>query len=115
MSNRCLQTKHYEIKNEGQEPLYSETRKDIYNLALNKFGMKKQIVKCIEELSEMQKELCKYFLRQGSIEKIIEEVADVEIMLEQMKLGLDITPEDLDEAKDEKLSRLSRWMREEEE
>ena len=75
--------------------------------------MKNQIIKCIEELSELQKELCKYFLGQRKIGNVIEEVADVEIMLEQMKLGLDITPEDLDEVKDAKLSRLSGWMREE--
>ena len=89
-----------------------KTRKDIYNLALKKFGMKNQIIKCIEELSELQKELCKYFLRQGSIGNFIEEVADVEIMLEQMKLGLDITPEDLDEVKDAKLRRLNGWIKE---
>ena len=112
MSNRCLETKHYEIKNEGQKPVYSETRKDIYNLVLDKFGMKNQMVKCIEELSELQKELCKYFLGQGSIGNFIEEIADVEIMLEQMKLGLDIAPEDLDEAKDGKLNRLSGWIKE---
>ena len=92
-----------------------ETRKDIYNLVLDKLGMKNQIIKCIEELSELQKELCKYFSGEGNIGNVIEEVADVEIMIEQMKLGLDITPEDLDEVKDAKLSRLSGWLREEEE
>ena len=79
----------------------------IYELALKKFGLEKQMIKCIEELSELQKELCKHSLGQGNIEHIIEEIADVEIMLEQMKIGLDIGICDLDDVKSQKLSRLS--------
>ena len=79
----------------------------IYELALKKFGLEKQMIKCIEELSELQKELCKHSLGQGSIDHITEEIADVEIMLEQMKIGLDIGICDLDDVKSQKLSRLS--------
>ena len=106
--DRCLNCTEYE----GFEP--KEARKDIYNLVLDKLGMKNQIIKCIEELSELQKELCKYFSREGNIGNVIEEVADVEIMLEQIKLGLNITPEDLNEVKDAKLRRVIGQLREEE-
>lgn len=75
--------------------------------ALNHFGVEKQIIKCIEELSELQKELCKQFIGQGNHENIVEEIADVEIMLEQMKIGLDIGFYELNAAKSLKLHRLS--------
>ena len=78
----------------------------VYKRALNTFGLEKQMIKCIEELSELQKELCKYSLGQGNLEHTIEEIADVEIMLEQMKLGLDIGFYELNAAKDKKLCRL---------
>lgn len=83
------------------------TRDEIYVLALKKYGIEKQMIKCIEELSELQKELCKHSLGQGNIEHITEEIADVEIMLEQMKIGLDIGLCDLDDVKTRKLNRLS--------
>ena len=40
----------------------------------------------MEEMSELQKELCKDLRGRGSFEHIAEEIADVEIMLEQMKM-----------------------------
>src|SRR5680860_504054 len=84
------------------------TRGEIYGLALKKYGIEKQMIKCIEELSELQKELCKHSLGQGSIEHITEEIADVEIMLEQMKIGLCVDVLDLDDVRTRKLDRLSK-------
>lgn len=37
-----------------------------------------------EEMSELQKELCKYARGADNVEHIAEEIADVQIMLEQM-------------------------------
>ena len=54
--------------------------------AIEKWGATAQVVVAIEELSELQKELCKYLRGRGSFEHIAEEIADVEIMLEQMKM-----------------------------
>ena len=45
-----------------------------------------QITVAFEEMSELQKELCKYLRGRGSFEHIAEEIADVEIMLEQLKM-----------------------------
>ena len=66
-------------------------RKPIYRKLLNKYGNILQIIVAIEELSELQKELTKFlrgtllFKEQG-FENISEELADVEIMLKQLKL-----------------------------
>lgn len=59
--------------------------------AIQTFGEKNQTIVAIEELSELQKELCK--LLRGSCdndERIAEEIADVKIMLDQLleMLGL---------------------------
>ena len=57
-----------------------------YKKLIEKFGSKNQIIVAIEELSELQKELCKYLRDKINIRNISEEMADVEIMLEQLKL-----------------------------
>ena len=57
-----------------------------YKKLIEKFEAKDQIIVAIEELSELQKELCKYLRDKTNIRNISEEIADVEIMLEQLKL-----------------------------
>ena len=52
---------------------------------IEKFG-EKQVVVAIEELSELQKELCKTLRGKADIDHITEELADVWIMFQQMKL-----------------------------
>ena len=65
---------------------------EIISAAIETFGERNQTVVAIEELSELQKELCK--LLRGSCdndEHIAEEIADVEIVLCEMvkMLGID--------------------------
>lgn len=55
---------------------------------INKFGAEHQIVLAIEELSELQKELCKILREEADGVALMEEIADVEIVLEQVKLIL---------------------------
>ena len=61
---------------------------EVLQRALDTYGSSMQIVVMMEEMSELQKELCKYLRGRGSFEHIAEEIADVEIMLEQMKMLL---------------------------
>ena len=64
--------------------------KDILNEAIFFYGTKNQITKAVEEMSELQKELCKYLIATNtgdySYPHIAEEIADVEIMVEQLKI-----------------------------
>ena len=60
--------------------------KDVYNKAKSTWGIDAQVTKAIEELAELQKELCKFLLDDGNMGHITEEMADVEIMIEQLKL-----------------------------
>lgn len=84
-----------------------ETRKKIYEDARIKWGSINQLTVAIEELSELQKEICKYFRHEGKHEDLIEEVADVSIMLEQIILMFDIQ-DDVNKVMEEKLQRLKR-------
>ncbi len=59
---------------------------EVLQRALDTYGSSLQIAMVFEEVSELQKELCKYLRGRGSFEHIAEEIADVEIMLEQMKM-----------------------------
>ena len=44
------------------------------------------MIKAIEEMSELQKELCKTLIGKENRDSLIEEIADVQIMLDQLKL-----------------------------
>jgi len=59
---------------------------EVLQRALDTYGSSMQIVVMMEEMSELQKELCKYLRGKCSQASIAEEIADVEIMLEQMKM-----------------------------
>lgn len=63
---------------------------NIYDKIIKKFGEEKQIVVAIEELSELQKALCKYLRNKELTYNLLEEIADVTIMLEQLKIIFDI-------------------------
>ena len=58
---------------------------EIIRSALRCFGTQPQMVVAIEEMSELQKELCKLLRGSANMEHIAEEIADVEIMLAQVK------------------------------
>jgi len=61
-------------------------KKDVYNKAKATWGIDAQVTKAVEELSELIKELSKFLLDDGNMGHITEEMADVEIMIEQLEL-----------------------------
>ncbi len=82
----------------------TELEKEIYTKLIKKYD-KQQIIVAIEELSELQKELCKHLREQTNEKAIIEEICDVQIMLEQIILYFGISVLDLDTEKRFKLER----------
>lgn len=84
---------------------------DIYKSAIDKFGENAQIRMCFEEMSELQKELCKYLRQKGNYEHTCEELADVEIMLEQLKLMFNCQNK-VQQYKEQKLHRLKLLLQE---
>ncbi len=78
----------------------------IYREAIDFFGDESQKIMVIEEMSELTKELCKELRGRGDIEHLADELADVEIMLSQIKIIYDIH-QTVEEHKDYKLHRLA--------
>ena len=58
----------------------------VLEAAIKHYGATSQVVKLFEEMSELQKELCKNFFGRDNLHEIAEEIADVQIMLKQMIL-----------------------------
>lgn len=80
----------------------------------NHYGRESQVLIAIEEMSELTKELCKYYRRYDRKKEIIEEVADAQIMLEQVIELFGISDE-VDMMVDYKLNRQIRRMEQEQE
>lgn len=86
---------------------------DIYQRALKVWGKEPQLLQVIEEMSELTKEILKNINRKKeNIDEIIEETADVEIMLEQLKCCYNIKQQ-VEDYKAQKLlkieKRLDEW------
>ena len=71
------------------------------------YGADHQLGKAAEELAELTGELLKYRERKDdeSMQRVIKEIADVEIMLTQIKYLLGISQEWIDGVKAEKIER----------
>ena len=72
------------------------------------FGMDSQMIKTVEELSELSQVICKIQAEGITIESyqnLVEEIADVEIMLERIKYLHEIPGEEIKEIKKEKIER----------
>lgn len=86
------------------------TEQTIYEKALELWGADSQVKMMYEEMAELQKALCKYERKQTSenLGNIHEEIADVEIMLSQMRVLFGDSGPDL--IKVEKLKRLEKLI-----
>ena len=73
-------------------------------------GYKMQTMVAIEEMSELTKELVKFMRGENNTDAIAEEIADVEIMLRQMKIIYGIKDEDVEKLMVIKLERLKERM-----
>lgn len=73
---------------------------------IDKNGVKYQMGVCIEELAELMKELTKHLRDKGSAMHTLEEVADVEVCLAQLKLMFPGAQEKVDMFKRYKIERL---------
>lgn len=92
--------------------------KEIYDKAISKWGETSQLLMLIEELNELSVEACHHIRGRRSIGNmyIIEEIADVEIVLAQLKMILskenEEFEEDLNTIKTKKLRRLEERVNE---
>ena len=68
---------------------------EIYKQAIDTYGEHAQKLMAIEEMSELTKEICKDFRGLLDREHLIEEMADVLIMLDQMLLMYKVSGEEV--------------------
>ena len=78
--------------------------------AIERWGDDRQLIKCCEEMAELTQAICKRFDHgpgnDFDVEAVVEELADVEIMLEQLRLILEIDPALEARWRDRKIRRL---------
>ena len=86
-----------------------EERKAIYEMAIGLFGSEHQINKFDEELGEFLAEFARIRNNEGDIECFAEEMADLLIMLEQLRLIFGVN-EKVGRYMDMKVMRLQRRM-----
>ena len=78
--------------------------KDFVKEIIAKYG-KLQLVIAIEEMSELTKEISKDLRGKGNREHIIEEMADVQLILDELKEYYNISQEDIYKVKRKKILR----------
>lgn len=78
---------------------------EIYAQALKQWGKPMQVIIALEEMSELAKELTKNLRGKENVPEVCEEIADVEIMLGQMRAVFD-EENQIDIMRDKKLMRL---------
>lgn len=85
-----------------------EKRKELYQKALKLWGPTAQVFMLMEEIGELMQAVSKYYRKPSAENKehLAEEIADVEIMLEQMRVVLDVKEKDIQKQKKHKLDRL---------
>ena len=117
-------------RKEGWEQMMDEReRRDIMLRAIHRYGEAAQIDMAVEEMAELTKALCKVkraapgATTTAAIANVIEEIADVQIMLDQLRLIFARSTDEVEEDKLRRLlarinswkeSKLRRWMCEQE-
>lgn len=87
--------------------MFTKKQKQLLNSILRKHGFRNQMVKTCEELSELEAALLKCYNKgpgEGRIEAVQEEIADVYIMLEQIRKQF-MSREELDNWIQDKITR----------
>jgi len=87
-------------------------KKQLYKKAIEKWGKEAQILMLFEEMAELQKAVCKLnrTVNGGDLNIVIDEIADVEIMIEQLRELLHIQESLIDFVKKQKLERLEELL-----
>ena len=81
---------------------------ELYKRAINKWGEPSQLLMVIEEMAELTHEITRDLRMDGTNCSIAEELADVEIMLEQLRIMRPATAKAADQIRIGKLQ----WLKE---
>ncbi len=79
---------------------------EVLKQAIETYGKENQSMMVLEEMAELQKEVCKSLRGNNNHDEIFEEIADVLIMIEQLKIMHDVKYRELNEMFNFKINRL---------
>lgn len=88
-----------------------EQRAEAYRSAIDTYGPTLQRYVAVEEMAELTKELCKAARGADNRDALVEEIADVTIMMEQLRILFDVN-EAVGSMMDYKVLRLAARIRE---
>ena len=86
--------------------IQGNTENRILMAAIKTNGNDAQKKTALEEMSELQKEICKNWRGKDNYDEIAEEIADVEIMLDQLKMIYGISERQVLKFRNDKVIRL---------
>ena len=89
----------------------NQYERKIGQAAINAYGRTPNIIKAIEELSELQQALCKHIVSEHdamTVANVHEEIADVQIMLGRLMMLFD--PTEVEDWKDSKLDNMAKLL-----
>ena len=111
MSSLSQATEVGEPREQVQVRGMKHTETEILNQAIRQWGAESQVYMLLEEIGELQQAVCKLRRNnsQGTFENFVEELADVELMIDQMKVLYLITPE-VAVVREQKLERLEKML-----
>jgi hypothetical protein len=78
--------------------------------AVEKWGKPIQLIMCIEEMAELTKEISKYFRGRDNYDQLLEETADVYIMLEQLKIMFNFSAKEIGDVIETKIKKLEKRL-----
>ena len=84
--------------------------KELICRLIGKYSWQGQVILCVEEMAELQKELIKNLRGKNNETCIAEEIADVEIMLEQLRYIFGDIDSKIKEYKEIKIERIKKIL-----
>ena len=94
----------------SDDPKYSE--EVTLRKAINKFGKEAQCRQVMEECAELIQAVNKNLRSAGAKENLIEEMADVGIMLDQLRIMFEIKDTEINKIRCEKMKQIKRMVEE---
>jgi NTP pyrophosphatase (non-canonical NTP hydrolase) len=97
----------------GMKVEFTESEITVMRTALDKWGLDAQCDQTVEECAELIVALHKQVKRTpkpDSLDDVIDEIADVEMMLGQMRVAFDIDDETLRERIERKFAKLAQYL-----
>lgn len=90
--------------------MLNQTNQILCELCMTRYGRDTQLTVLAEECSELIKEAAKALRGYERPEKLKEELIDVIVMAEEIRLAMDLSMDEINERAEKKLRRaLSRW------